>query len=124
MFSVFIVPVKPVLQVFGKLCASLVCLQIDSLVLQGSTAESFDEDIVLETPFAIHADPDIPGFEDGGECFAGELASMVGVEELRCTAPPDTFNQHGKYDYPPLVAAKYFSKLGKGLQGPFMIVIG
>ena len=73
---------KPDCQVFEKFSSGFVCLQVDSLVFQG-TPESFDKDIVLEAPLAVHADPDVPGLEDGGESFAGKLASLVGVEYLR-----------------------------------------
>lgn len=63
MFPIVVVPVEPVFQVFGKLSSCFVCLQIDPLVFQRAP-ESLDEDVVLEAPFAIHADPDIPDFED------------------------------------------------------------
>src|ERR1035437_503523 len=82
MTSVVVVPVEPVCQVLGKLGTGFIGLQVDSLVFQG-TPESFDKDVVLEPSFAVHADPDFPGLEDGGKCFAGKLASLVGVENLR-----------------------------------------
>jgi hypothetical protein len=44
------------------------------------TPESFDEDVALEPPIPVHADPDIPGFEDRGEVFAGKLAALIGGE--------------------------------------------
>ena len=82
MFPVIVVPVEPVCQVFGKLSSGFVSFQIDSFVLQ-CPPESFDEDVVFEAPFTVHADPDIPGLEDGGECLAGKLASLGGVEYFR-----------------------------------------
>jgi len=82
MFSFLVVVGKPDCQVFEKLSSGFVCLQVDSLVFQG-TPESFDKDVVLESPLAVHADPYVPGLEDGGESFAGKLASLVGVEDLR-----------------------------------------
>jgi hypothetical protein len=44
--------------------------------------ETFDEDVVPETPFAVHVDFDVPCFEYGRECFAGKLAALIGVEYL------------------------------------------
>src|SRR6185369_2976457 len=73
---------KPDCKVFEKLSSGFIRLQIDSLVFQGAP-ESFDKDIVLEATFAVHADPDVPGLEDGGKSFAGELTSLVGVEDIR-----------------------------------------
>ena len=51
MLPVVVVPVEPVCQVFGKLSAGFVCLQVDSLVLQ-CAPESFDEDVIFEAPFS------------------------------------------------------------------------
>jgi len=77
-----VVPVEPVCKVLGKLDSSFVSLKIDSLVFQGAP-ESFDEYVVLEPSFAVHADLDVPGLEDGGKCFACKLASLIGIEYLR-----------------------------------------
>ena len=82
MFSGYVVPVEPVCHVFGKLGSSFINVQVDSLVLQRAP-EPFNEDVVPEAPFAVHADSDVPGFEYGRECFAGKLAALVGVEYLR-----------------------------------------
>ena len=81
-FPLLIVMGKPDCQVFEKIGSRFISLQINSLVLQGAP-ESLDEDVVLEAPFAVHADPDVPGFENRGKSFAGELAPLVGVENLR-----------------------------------------
>ena len=62
MLSAAIVPAEPFGQVFGKLSAGLVGSQVDPLILQG-TPEPFDEDVVLEATFAIHADFHVPGFQ-------------------------------------------------------------
>lgn len=79
---VVVVPVEPPSQVFGKIGAGFVRLEVDPLVFQG-TPESFDEDVILEPPLAVHADPDVPGLEDGCKCFTGKLAPLVGVEDVR-----------------------------------------
>ena len=82
MFPFLVVMSKPLCQVFGKLGSRFVSLQVDSFVFQG-TPESFDEDVVLEPPLAVHADLDVPGLEDGGKCLTGKLAPLIGVEDLR-----------------------------------------
>ncbi len=92
MFPIFVVPVKPVCQVSGKLVSRFVSLQVDPFVFQGAP-ESFDEDIILEASLAVHADPDVPGFQDGGEGFAGKLASLIGVEYLRGAVFEQSFFQ-------------------------------
>ena len=79
MLSPFVVPAKPIRQVFGKFSAGFVAFQVDSLVLQG-TPEPLDKNIVFETAFAVHADPHLPLFQHFGERFAGELAALVAVE--------------------------------------------
>ena len=84
MLSAVVVPVEPVGQVFGKLSASFVGSQVDPFVFQGAP-EPFDEDVVFETALAVHADLDVPLIQHGGECFTGELATLVAVENIRGT---------------------------------------
>ena len=84
MLSAVVVPVEPVSQVFGKLSTDLVGSQVDPFILQG-TPEPFDEDVVLETALAIHTDLYVPLPQHGGECFTGELATLVAVENIRGT---------------------------------------
>jgi len=79
--AVSVVPVEPCCEFFGKFGSGFVCFQVDPLVLQG-TPEAFDEDVVFEPPFTVHADLDVPGFEDGCERLAGKLAPLVAVEDL------------------------------------------
>ena len=71
MFSSYVVPVEPVCHVFGKLGSRFINVQVDSFILQRAP-EPFDEDVISETPFAVHADFDVPGFEHGRECFTGK----------------------------------------------------
>jgi hypothetical protein len=82
MFPVLVVMGKPDCRIFGKLGSWFISLQVDSLVFKGAP-ESLDEDVVLESPLAVHADPDVPGLENGDELFAGKLSPLVGVEDLR-----------------------------------------
>lgn len=79
-----VVEAKPAFQVFGKFVPRLVSLQVDAFVFQ-CALEPFDEDVVFEASFAVHADPHVPCFEDESERFAGELTALVGVEDFRRT---------------------------------------
>ena len=62
MLPLIVVVIEPVRHVFGKLCASVICLQVNSFIFQGAP-ESLNENIISETPFAVHADFDVPGLE-------------------------------------------------------------
>ncbi len=66
MLSGYVVPIEPVCHVFGKLGASFINVQVDPFILQRSP-EPFDEDVIPETPFTVHADFNAPGFEHGRE---------------------------------------------------------
>src|SRR5215212_10196832 len=54
----------------------------DLLVLDRSP-EPLDEDIVAPSTLAVHADPDPIAGQYPGEDFAGELATLIGIEDLR-----------------------------------------
>ena len=54
--------------------------QIEILVLEGPP-QPLDENIVLYPASAVHADGDVVGFQDSGESLAGELSSLVCVED-------------------------------------------
>src|SRR5258708_20120688 len=45
--------------------------------------QPFDEDVVHETAAAVHRNRDASRFKLAGECGAGELGSLVGVEDSR-----------------------------------------
>jgi len=76
MLPFLVIPGEPSCQVFGKLNSRFVCLQVDALVLQGAP-EPLDEDVILEAPFAVHADFHVPCFQHGRELLAGKLAPLV-----------------------------------------------
>ena len=59
-----------------------VVLQVDVLAFQ-TAPESLDEDVVNPTPPAIHADFRSHRFDRFDPCLARELASLIGVENLR-----------------------------------------
>ena len=54
---------------------------------------SHDEDVVAPAAFAIHADTDAVRLELPGEFAAGELATLVGVEDLRGAVTHNGFPQ-------------------------------
>jgi hypothetical protein len=81
MALLLVVEAKPAFQVSGKFIPRFIRFQVDAFVFQRAP-QPFDEDVVFEAPFAVHADPDVPGLEDGSERFAGELAALVGVEHF------------------------------------------
>src|SRR5215213_2919813 len=62
----------------------IVSSQVDLFVLDRSP-EALDEDVVAPSTLAVHADRDpVPG-QHAGEYLAGELAALIGVEDLRPT---------------------------------------
>lgn len=63
-----------------------VILEIDVFVFDGSP-QPLDENIVEGASPAIHADQDILGFESSGKCVAGELRTLIGVENVGRTMP-------------------------------------
>ena len=56
-------------------------VQVDTLVFEGAP-ETLNEDIVDPPTLAIHRYPYPGAFEYLGEVLAGELAPLVGVEDL------------------------------------------
>src|SRR5262245_41112619 len=63
-----------------------VILQVKDFVFQCSP-QPLNENIVQGPAAAIHADQNVLGFESPSECRAGELRSLVGVEDFRTTMP-------------------------------------
>ena len=68
----------------------VVSLEIDLLVLD-AFPESFDKDVVTPAALAIHADPDSVILQQPGEIAAGELATLIGVEDIRLAETRDGF---------------------------------
>src|SRR4051794_5057579 len=63
-----------------------IVLQVNLFVLHGSP-QPFDENIVQSSPPSIHADQDVLCLQPARESVAGELRSLVGVEDLWTTLP-------------------------------------
>ncbi len=57
-------------------------VQVDSLVFE-RTPQSFDKDVIHAPAPPIHRDRDLSALEDAGEVEAGELASLIGIEDFR-----------------------------------------
>ena len=76
------------LEVAGELLLRLghavVCVQVDMLVLD-TLPQPLDEHVVHPSALAVHADLHVVILEHLGELDARELASLVGVEDLRRT---------------------------------------
>ena len=48
---------------------------------------ALNEDVVAPCTLAVHADGDAVPDEDAGEVGAGELAALIGVEDVRSAVP-------------------------------------
>jgi len=57
-------------------------MKINMLILD-SSPESLNKDIIPPGAFAIHADSDLVVCEEFGKSQAGELATLIGVHDLR-----------------------------------------
>ena len=64
-----------------RIADAVIGMQIDLLVLD-RLPEPLDEDVVSPAPFTIHADADAARLERASELQTGELAALVGVEDL------------------------------------------
>ena len=70
----------------------LVGLEVDLLVFDRSP-ESLDEHVVAPATFAVHADGDLVGFEYVDELRAGELAALIGIDDLGLAVAGDRLLQ-------------------------------
>ena len=90
MRSQAVVPVEARSKARPLFSARVAGTQIDPFVLDGPP-QAFDEDVVVTAPPAIHADLDAMCLEHAGEFGAGELAALVGVEDLGGSVAGDGF---------------------------------
>jgi hypothetical protein len=70
----------------------LVGLEVDLLIFDGSP-ESLDQDVVAPASLAGHADGDLVRLQHPDELQAGELATLIGIVNLRSAGPGDRFLQ-------------------------------
>src|SRR5215470_7865708 len=66
----------------ARLATIGIAFQVDVFVLQAAP-QALDEHVVHPAAAAVHRDLDTGAFERAGEGHAGELAALVGVEDLR-----------------------------------------
>src|SRR5260370_301462 len=66
--------------------------QIDLLVFDGSP-EPLDENVVTPGALAVHADRDVGVEKHAGEGSTGELAALIGVEDLGLAMVGESFFQ-------------------------------
>ena len=71
---------------------AVVAVQIDLLVLH-RPPEPFDEHVVPPRALAVHADGDLILDEHAGEVCPGELAALIGVDDLRPPMPGQSILQ-------------------------------
>jgi len=84
--ATFVVEREIPLQAFSCLGNRVVSLQVDLLVFH-AFPQPFDEHVVDPAAFAIHADPDTVALEQSDELRAGELAALIGIEDLGLAVP-------------------------------------
>src|SRR5215218_5727074 len=75
-----------------RLGHAVISFQINLLVFDAAP-ETLDKDVVAPGPLAIHADGDAVLAQDAGEVVTGELASLIGVEDLRPAVADQSFFQ-------------------------------
>src|SRR5271166_2508600 len=94
---------KAALVVEGEVCADAgfrlaavgIALQIDVLVFQRAP-EAFDEDVVHPAAAPVHRDAHASLEQRAGEGGGGELAALVGVENLRLAVSGQGFFQRSQ----------------------------
>src|SRR5208283_1412668 len=86
MWPAAIVEVQVAADGSAGLADAVVGSQIHLLVFD-ATPQPLDEDIVPPSPFAVHADRNAVVGEYAGECRAGELRALVGIEDVRLAVP-------------------------------------
>jgi len=80
--TLFVVETNPVAQAVVKLGAAVKRMQVE-VVMFDRPPESLDEDVILASAAAVHADVDTVVFENLGERGTGKLRALIGVEDLR-----------------------------------------
>src|SRR5271155_2225465 len=84
MWSSTVVKIEISANRMSRLGDALVGMQINFFVLD-AFPQPLNEPVVPPSPFAIHADGDAVAGQHTGECRAGELCALVGVEDFRPT---------------------------------------
>ena len=71
----------PLLQAVTQLGAAAERMQVKVMVFDGPP-QPFNEDVVLASAAAVHADSDFVVFENLGEAVAGKLGALIRVEDF------------------------------------------
>ena len=87
-----VVIADPPAETGAQLGAGLEGVQVDAFVLQRSP-EPLDEDVVHPPAAPVHADLHVGAAQDVGEVGAGELASLIRVEDQGFTEARQRFPQ-------------------------------
>src|SRR5262245_20525107 len=77
-----IIELKISAQARDRLRYGFVITDVDVFILDASP-EPLNEDVVQRPPSPVHADGDLALFENPGERAAGELRTLISVEDLR-----------------------------------------
>ena len=88
MRALIVIKVKPLLQSFSQLGAVVKRPQIKILILE-RPPQSLDENIVLDSAAAVHADVYIMLLQQTCKRIAGELSPLIGIEDFRHSKAAD-----------------------------------
>ena len=88
--TLFVVEANPVVQAVVEFGAAVKCMQVE-VVMFDRPPEPLDEDVVLTSAAAVHANRDVVVFEKLGKGRAGKLGALIGVEDLRPPVAPEGF---------------------------------
>ena len=90
MLALLIVEAEPIADAGLGLGDCRISVEVDFLVFEAAP-QPFDKDVVHAAALAVHADHDLMGLQNAGEVLAGELAALVGVEDLGPTVSRERF---------------------------------
>src|SRR6516165_4917926 len=65
-------------------------VEVDLLVFEAAP-QPLDKDVVHAATLAVHADHDLMGLQNAGEVLAGELATLVGIDDLGSAVAVERF---------------------------------
>lgn len=77
-----VVVVDPAVNAGPCFAAGLESMQVDAFIFD-RPPEPLDHDVVHPASLAIHGNAGAGLLEHGGECIAGKLAALIGIEDLR-----------------------------------------
>src|ERR1700760_5038110 len=86
--TLLVVKPQPAANALARLCNRAIGFDEHVLVLQAAP-QPLDEDVVQESPLAVHADPDAVAFQLVEKPGTRKLNALIGVENLGLTMPCD-----------------------------------